>query len=86
MSWYINPSKMTDELRDMCIQKYGENFAVIYDGIRNGGAIMDMYESRMFMIAIEETRMEMEGKRRKDDSLARRIKSAIRRLFGVGDR
>lgn len=53
MSWYINPSKMTDELRDRCIQKYGENFAVIYDGIRDGGAIMDMYESRMEALGIE---------------------------------
>ena len=85
MSWYINPIKMTDELRDRCIQKYGEDFAVIYDGIRDGGAIMDMYESRMFIEAIEETRMEMEGERHDDDSLASRIKSAIRRLFGVSE-
>lgn len=74
-----------NELRDRCIQKYGEDFAVIYDGIRDGGAIMDMYESRMFIKAIEETRMEMEGEPCEKRSFADRLKSAIRRLFGVSE-
>lgn len=74
-----------DELRERCIQKYGEDFAVIYDGIRDNGAIMDMYESRMFIDAIDETRMEMEGEHQKDDSLVNRIKSAVMRLFGVSE-
>ena len=74
-----------DKLRDRCIQKYGEDFAVIYDGIRDNGAIMDMYESRMFIDAIEETRMEMEGQSCEKRSFADHLKFVIRRLFGVSE-
>ena len=74
-----------DELRDMCIQKYGDDFAMIYDGIRDGGVIMDMYESRMFIEAIEETRMEIEGEYCKKRTFADRLKSVIRRLFGASE-
>lgn len=74
-----------DALRDRCIQKYGEDFAIIYDGIRDGGAIMDMYESRMFIDAIEETRMEMEGESCKKQSFADRFMSAVGRLLGVSE-
>jgi hypothetical protein len=55
-------AEMGDELRERCIRKYGEDFASIYDGIRDGGAILDMYESLMFIEAIDEERRKMRNK------------------------
>ena len=48
-------------LRDRCVRRYGEEFGVIYDQICAGGAIMDMYESIIFLTMIENERKRMES-------------------------
>lgn len=54
-------STLSDELRDRCLKRYGEEFGEIYDQIRAGGAIIDMYESIIFLTMIENERKRMES-------------------------
>jgi hypothetical protein len=54
-------STLSDELRDRCLKRYGEEFGEIYDQICAGGAILDMYESIIFLTMIENERKRMES-------------------------
>lgn len=53
-------------LRDRCMRRYGEEFGEIYDQICAGGAIVDMYESIIFLKMIENERKRMESEVRHD--------------------
>lgn len=47
------------DLRDVCREKYGEEFVALYDSLGRGIPIGNLYETQIILSMIEEARKEV---------------------------